>query len=62
MADSLQPGITDIVFPLIGASGAAVAALTVPYVATTFSGARAQFVEYRARAAAAEISVALGGG
>ncbi|WP_394769705.1 IclR family transcriptional regulator [Lacisediminihabitans sp.] len=60
MADSLQPGITDIVFPLIGASGVALAALTVPYVATTFSGARAQFVEERARAAAAEISAALG--
>lgn len=60
MADSLQPGITDIVFPVIGASGSAVAALTVPYVATTFSGARAQLVEDRARAAAAEISLALG--
>jgi DNA-binding IclR family transcriptional regulator len=60
-ADSLQPGITDIVFPLIGASGAAVAALTVPYVATTFSAARAQFVQDRARAAAGEISAALGG-
>lgn len=34
--DAVQPGITDLVVPITGA-GAVVAALTVPYVATTFS-------------------------
>ena len=58
--DSLQPGITDIVFPIFGRGQMAVAALTVPYVATSFSAARTQAVEDRARAAAAKISGALG--
>ena len=58
--DSLQPGITDIVFLIFGRGQMAVAALTVPYVATSFSAARTQAVEDRARAAAAKISGALG--
>jgi DNA-binding IclR family transcriptional regulator len=59
--DSLQPGITDIVFPVFGRAGTAVAALTVPYVATSFSGSRAQLVEERARYAASAISRSLSG-
>lgn len=38
--DALQPGITDLVVPVSGARGETVAALTVPYIATTFSGSR----------------------
>ena len=59
-ADHLQPGITDLVFPVFGVAGFAVAALTVPYVATSFSSSGEHAVEDRARAAAAEISFALG--
>ena len=58
--DSLQPGITDIVFPIFGRTQTAVAALTVPYVATSFSAARTQAVEDRVRATAEKISGALG--
>ena len=54
--DSLQPGITDIVFPVLGRDGHALAALTVPYVNTSFSASGAQRVEDAAREAAAEIS------
>lgn len=35
--DSLQPGITDLVAPVVDASGVTVAAITVPYIATSFS-------------------------
>lgn len=35
--DAVQPGITDLVVPIVSAEGGIVAALTVPYVATTFS-------------------------
>ena len=59
-SDHLQPGITDIVFPIFGAGEAAIAALTVPYVATSFSGSAAELVEQQARAAASAISGALG--
>jgi DNA-binding IclR family transcriptional regulator len=38
--DALQPGITDLVVPVRGDAGRTVAALTVPYIATTFSGSR----------------------
>ncbi|MDQ4138596.1 MAG: helix-turn-helix domain-containing protein [Actinomycetota bacterium] len=38
--DVLQPGITDLVVPVLGTGGRTVAALTVPYIATTFSGSR----------------------
>ncbi|WP_181169042.1 hypothetical protein [Mesorhizobium sp. B2-4-14] len=37
MADGLQPGVIDLAFPVIGPFGHSVAALTVPYVATTYS-------------------------
>jgi DNA-binding IclR family transcriptional regulator len=59
-ADALQPSITDVVFPILGASGAAVAALTVPYVATSFSAVSAERVREAAGRAAAEISASLG--
>ena len=58
--ESCSSGITDIVFPIFGRTQTAVAALTVPYVATSFSAARTQVVEDRAREAAETISGALG--
>ena len=57
--DSLQPGVTDIVFPILGHDGHAIAALTVPYVNTSFSASGVRQVEDRARSAAAEISARL---
>lgn len=35
--DALQPGITDLVAPVVDSSNNTVAAITVPYIATTFS-------------------------
>jgi DNA-binding IclR family transcriptional regulator len=58
--ESCSSGITDIVFPIFGRTLMAVAAITVPYVATSFSAARTQAVEDRAREAARTISGALG--
>jgi len=58
--DSLQPGVTDIVFPIFGRSSTAVAALTVPYLATDFGASGVQAVEDRARTAAEAISAVLG--
>jgi DNA-binding IclR family transcriptional regulator len=59
-ADALQPGITDVVAAVRGAAGQTVAALTVPYVSTSFSTvAHAQVVQQAASAARA-ISQALG--
>ncbi|GHD83057.1 IclR family transcriptional regulator [Salinibacterium amurskyense] len=55
-ADSLQPGITDVVAPIIGANGLVVAALTVPYVATTFSEVDPESVRKLTTAAVKEIS------
>lgn len=54
-ADTLQPGITDVVAPVRSDSGT-VAALTVPYVATTFSEVDAERVLELATDAAKEIS------
>ncbi|MCS5716249.1 helix-turn-helix domain-containing protein [Herbiconiux sp. CPCC 205716] len=59
-ADAVQPSITDVVFPVLGASGRAVAALTVPYVATSYSAVSAERVREAAGRAAAEISASLG--
>ena len=42
--DPLQAGITDVVVPVIGVGGSTVAALTVPYVATTFSASSVETV------------------
>ncbi|MBH0117422.1 IclR family transcriptional regulator [Salinibacterium sp. NG253] len=61
-ADTLHPGITDVVAPILGATGAVVAALTVPYVAPTFSEVDVDRVQELASAAAKEISILLSGG
>jgi DNA-binding IclR family transcriptional regulator len=53
--DALQPGITDLVVPVLGPGGRTVAALTVPYIATTFSGSREEEVLTAARRAAERI-------
>ncbi|MBH0024838.1 IclR family transcriptional regulator [Salinibacterium sp. SWN248] len=60
-ADTLHPGITDVVAPILGARGAVVAALTVPYVAPTFSEVGVDRVQELASAAAKEISILLSG-
>lgn len=54
--DARQPGILDLAFPVLDADGVAVAALTVPYVATTYSSVDADAVIDALRAAAAEIA------
>jgi DNA-binding IclR family transcriptional regulator len=59
-ADAVRGSITDVVFPVLGASGGAVAALTVPYVATSYSAVPAERVREAAARAAAEISAGLG--
>lgn len=53
--DALQPGITDLVVPVCGVRGETVAALTVPYIATTFSGRREEEVLAAALRTAARI-------
>ncbi|MDO7881084.1 IclR family transcriptional regulator [Salinibacterium soli] len=58
--DALQPGITDVVVPVRDASGT-VAALTVPYVATTFSATPEGDVVAAATATASAISRLLRG-
>ena len=55
-ADAMQPGITDVVVPILDARGATIAALTVPYVATTFSAVAADDVLAEATAASGYIS------
>nr|WP_218870663.1 helix-turn-helix domain-containing protein [Herbiconiux flava] len=59
-ADAVRGSITDVVFPVLGASGGAAAALTVPYVATSYSAVPAERVREAASRAAAEISAGLG--
>jgi DNA-binding IclR family transcriptional regulator len=58
--DALQPGITDVAVPVFDASGV-IAALTVPYVATTFSSVPAADVVTAAERTAAAISRTLRG-
>jgi len=60
-ADAMQPGITDVVVPILDARGATIAALTVPYVATTFSAVAADDVLAEATAASGYISRLLQG-
>jgi DNA-binding IclR family transcriptional regulator len=60
--ETLHPGITDIVAPVLSADGAVVAALTVPYVASTFSEVDVERVQELATVAAKEISNLLHGG
>jgi DNA-binding IclR family transcriptional regulator len=54
--DISQPGITDLVVPIRDSRGFARAALTVPYVATSFSSVPADSVLAAATSAAATIS------
>ncbi|PPF61437.1 IclR family transcriptional regulator [Clavibacter michiganensis] len=57
--DELHAGVIDIVFPVLRADGSAVAALTVPYVATRASVLSAEEVLPLARHAASQISGSL---
>lgn len=59
--DPLQPGITDLVVPVLARDGSVRAALTVPYVATSFSVVAADEVLAHARSAAHSISERIGG-
>jgi DNA-binding IclR family transcriptional regulator len=61
IADSLHPGITDIAYPVKGRGEAAVAALTVPYVATTYSVRDLAAVRKAAASAASRMRDALRG-
>jgi DNA-binding IclR family transcriptional regulator len=60
-ADERQAGILDIVHPVIGSDGHALAVLTVPYVATSYSTSDAPSVRAHAREAAASLSDMLQG-
>lgn len=59
--DRLQAGITDVVVAITDRSGSTVAALTVPYIGTSYSAVGLDEVVAAARATAAEISARLGG-
>jgi DNA-binding IclR family transcriptional regulator len=61
LPDPRQPGIVDLVFPVIGPHDVAVAALTVPYISTTLSDVDAHTVVSRAEKAARELSGRLRG-
>ncbi len=61
-ADRLQAGVTDVVVAVTDRIGGTVAALTVPYIGTSYSTVRLDDVVHAARATAAEISARLGGG
>lgn len=59
--DRLQAGITDVVVAITDRSGSTVAALTVPYIGTSYSAVGLDEVVAAARATAAEVSARLGG-
>jgi DNA-binding IclR family transcriptional regulator len=59
--DRLQAGVTDVAVAITDRRGHTVAALTVPYVATSYSAVGLDEVVSAARATAAEISARLGG-
>jgi DNA-binding IclR family transcriptional regulator len=59
-ADALQHGITDVVVAIRAVAGTTFAALTVPYVSTSFSTVAHDLVVARARAAADAISHRMG--
>ena len=59
--DRLQAGITDVVVAITDRTGDTVAALTVPYIGTSYSAVDLDDVVAAARATAAEISARLGG-
>lgn len=61
LPDQAQPGITDVVVPILRSNGReAVAALTIPYIATSYSGSGLDVVRESAARAAREIQAALG--
>lgn len=60
--DRLQAGITDVVVAVTGRMGDTVAALTVPYIGTSYSAVGLDQVVTAARETAAQISARLGGG
>ena len=60
--DRLQAGITDVVVAVTDRTGATVAALTVPYIGTSYSAVGLDEVVAAARTTAAAISARLGGG
>lgn len=59
--DRLQAGVTDVVVAITGRMRETVAALTVPYIGTSYSAVGLDEVVTAARATAAEISARLGG-
>ncbi|ODT09627.1 MAG: hypothetical protein ABS35_42780 [Kaistia sp. SCN 65-12] len=59
--DALQPGVTDLAFPIRSRDGRVVAALTVPYVATSYSRRPIADVLAAAQEAAAAINAAIHG-
>ncbi|MBZ9995761.1 IclR family transcriptional regulator [Mesorhizobium sp. BH1-1-4] len=59
VADGLQPGVIDLAFPVIGPLGHSVAALTVPYVATSYSVVDLATVRRHAAQAAHGIALVL---
>jgi DNA-binding IclR family transcriptional regulator len=59
--DRLQAGITDVVVAITDRKGDPVAALTVPYIGTSYSAVELDDVVAAARATAAEISARLRG-
>ena len=61
-ADQLQAGITDVVAAVTDRTGATVAAVTVPYIGTSYSAVGLDEVVAAARATAGAISARLGGG
>jgi DNA-binding IclR family transcriptional regulator len=60
LPDARQPGIVDLAFPVLDFSGVARAALTVPYVSTSFSELDVGSVRERAAEAVARIASRLG--
>lgn len=60
--DSVHAGVTDVAFPVLGPDGRAVAALTVPYVSTSYSGLAIGAVRAAVAQAAEDIGAALGRG
>ncbi|MDQ2661592.1 MAG: IclR family transcriptional regulator [Actinomycetota bacterium] len=60
--DRLQAGVTDVVVAITNRKGDTVAALTVPYIGTSYSTVSLDEVVAAARSTAARISERLGGG
>lgn len=59
--DSAQPGITDVVVPILRSNGReAIAALTVPYISTSYSRYAVEVVREKATRATKQMQAALG--